>query len=473
MRLRLKPEGERPSARRRSVPARTAIAAAGAVALTALAACGSGGSSSAAGQSANTPSAAGAAAASGGANCKAGATHLTFWAWAAGYDLAVKQFNATHPDICVTLENVGATNVEYTKIQDAGKAGSGAPDIAEMEYFVLPSFEITKSLADLTPYGVTAYKANEVPSAWSQVSQGSAVYAMPVDVGPLAFYYNSAVMSKYGLTVPTTWAQYAADAAKLKKADPGATLGTVDWTDDQPVLALMQQYGAFPFQWHGGTQLTINFTGQAETSFANYWQQQIAAGEVGHYADFSAGQWAAWDNQNVAARFSPAWGPVGMQLSIKKTLGDWRAAPIPQVTAGQSQSGNWGGSTVAVLASSQHAKEAAEFAEWFGGTADSWKILSGPVAGAYPGYEPLLNNSSFLNQTLKISGSQQFQGVFAQAAKNMTAPEWPPIMNEVNTLWATVFAGVSSGSETLPAAFAKMQSQLVQYAQAQGFTVTQ
>ena len=134
------------------------------------------------------------------------------------------------PDV-VTLENVGATNVEYTKIQDAGKAGSGAPDLAEMEYFVLPSFEITKSLADLTPYGVNAYKANEVPSAWSQVSQGNAVYAMPVDVGPLALYYNSAVMSKYGLTVPTTWAQYAADAAKLKKADPGATLGTVDWTD--------------------------------------------------------------------------------------------------------------------------------------------------------------------------------------------------------------------------------------------------
>ena len=95
------------------------------------------------------------------------------------------------------------------------------------------------------------------------------------------------------------------------------------------------------------------------------------------------------------------------------------------------------------------------------------------VAGAYPGYEPLLNSSSFLNQTLKISGSQQFQGVFAQAAENMTSSAWPPIMNEVNTLWPTVFAGVSSGTETLPDAFKTMQSDLVKYAQAQGFTVTQ
>jgi multiple sugar transport system substrate-binding protein len=470
MRLRLKPGRERPGARRRSVPARTAIAAAGAVALTALAACASGGSSSsAASQPVSAPSAGGA----GGANCKPGATQLTFWAWAAGYNLAVNQFNATHPDICVTLENDGATNVEYTKVQDAEKAGSGAPDIAEMEYFVLPSFEITKSLANLVPYGVNAYQADEVPSAWSQVSQPGGVYAMPVDVGPLALYYNSSVLSKYGLAVPKTWAQYASEAAQLKKDDPAATLGTVDWTDDQPMLALMQQYGAFPFQWHGGTQLTIDFTGQAETSFANYWQQQVAAGEVGHDADFSPGQWAAWDDETVAARFSPAWGPVGMQLSVKKTLGDWRAAPLPQATAGQAQSGNWGGSTIAVLSSSKYPKQAAEFAEWFGGTAAAWQILSGPVAGAYPGYEPLLNSPTFLGQTLKISGSQQFQGVFAQAAKSMSAPEWPPIMNEVNTLWPTVFAGVSSGTETLPAAFKTMQSDLVKYAQAQGFTVTQ
>ncbi len=194
---------------------------------------------------------------------------------------------------------------------------------------------------------------------------------------------------------------------------------------------------------------------------------------MGHSADFSPGQWAAWDDGTVASRFSPAWGPVGMQTSISKTLGDWRAAALPQVTAGQDESGNWGGSTIAVLSSSKYQKQAAEFAEWFGGSGASWKILSGPVAGAYPGYEPLLNSSSFLGQTLKISGTQQYQEVFASAAKDMTAPEWPPIMNEVNTLWPTVFAGVGNGTETLSQAFTTMQTDLVKYAQAQGFTVSQ
>src|ERR1700691_481813 len=125
MRLRLESGRSRPGARRRSVSARMAIAATGAIALSALAACSSGGSSSTA---TSQPASAASASSSGGANCKPGAVRLTFWSWATGYNLAVNEFNATHPDICVVLDNDGATNVEYTKIQDAEKAGSGAPD---------------------------------------------------------------------------------------------------------------------------------------------------------------------------------------------------------------------------------------------------------------------------------------------------------------------------------------------------------
>jgi multiple sugar transport system substrate-binding protein len=57
--------------------------------------------------------------------CGHGATNLTFWGWPAGYNLAVNEFNKTHPDICVKLENAGASTAEYVKLSDAIKAGSG------------------------------------------------------------------------------------------------------------------------------------------------------------------------------------------------------------------------------------------------------------------------------------------------------------------------------------------------------------
>jgi ABC-type glycerol-3-phosphate transport system substrate-binding protein len=44
-----------------------------------------------------------------------------------------------------------------------------------------------------------------VPWAWQEVSQGSAVYAIPGDAGLMALYYNSALLAKYHITPPINW----------------------------------------------------------------------------------------------------------------------------------------------------------------------------------------------------------------------------------------------------------------------------
>jgi len=448
---------------RRLTTAALAIASA-----TALAACSSGNSSSGAASTSSSPSPTSTTTAS----CSSGATKLTFWGWPAGYDLAVNEFNKTHPKICVELENAGASTAEYTKLTDAIKAGNGAPDIATIEYFELPSFEVTNSLVDLSKYGIDSAKSDEAPIAWSQVSQGSHVYAMPVDLGPTALFYNAKEFASDGIAVPTTWEQFATAADQLHAKDSAAAITNFDPESQQDVLALMQQFGAFPFTYNGGSKLGIHFTGSDEMAFAKYWQDLISKKEVTTDADFSPAQWADFDSGKVASRISPAWGPVGMQLSIKKTIGDWVTAPLPQKTAGSKASGDWGGSTLAVVKGTKHAKQAEEFVQWFGGSADAWKILSGPVAGAFPAYEPLLNSPSFQATKLPITGTTTPNEVFAQAAQNVQAAQWPPIMTAALTQWTSTFAGVTKGSETLQEAFTTFQSQLVKYAKSQGFTVT-
>ncbi|MBY8886085.1 extracellular solute-binding protein [Streptomyces sp. PTM05] len=407
------------------------------------------------------------------ASCGAGATRLTFWGWPAGYDLAVEEFNRTHPDICVQLENAGATTAEYVKLNNALKAGSGAPDVATIEYFELPSFEITHSLVDLAPYGVGSVRDRIAPAAWAQVTRGAAQYAMPVDLGPLALYYNSRELTAHHIPVPATWSQFAAAAATLHTEDPKAALTNFDAESPQDVLALMQQDGAFPFHYDGGDTLGVDFTGKRQMAFAAYWQKLIDAHEVTTATDFSPAQWSDLDTGATVARLSPAWGPVGMQQSITKTVGDWRAAPMPQAEAGQEQSGNWGGSALAVVKGTRHARQAAEFVKWFGASADAWKILSGKVAGAFPGYLPLLDSPAFRGGTLPISAGSHPNEVFAQAAQHMTAAQWPPIMTAALTQWTSTFAAVSKGTGTLAQAFAAFQKQMVAYARDQGFTVTE
>lgn len=448
--------------RRRRISGLSAIAAA--VAITASA-CGSSGLPAAG--SADTVAASATA-----AGCKAGATVVTFWGWSAGYNLVVDEFNKTHPDICVQLENAGATTTEYTKLTNALTAKSGTPDVAQIEYFELPSFEVTNSLEDLTQYGIASAKSNEAGWAWDQVSSGSAVYAMPVDAGTMALYYNEKEFTAAGITTaPTTWTEFAADAAKLKAKNSSAAITNFDPESTQDVLALMQEYGAFPFTYTGGTSVGINFTGKAETAFAQYWQGLIDAKEATTATDFSQAQWDGWDNGSAASRLSPAWGPVGMQGSITKTLGDWRAAAMPETTAGATLQGNWGGSTLAVVKGSKVASAAATFVKWFGGSDDAWKILSGDTAGAYPAYTPLLDSDTFLNSTLKISGDSTYNKVFAAAESQATGAQWPPIMTAALTQWTSTFAGVTKGTETLTQAFAAFQTQMVAYAKDQGFTV--
>src|SRR6185437_997754 len=123
---------------------RMTMAVAGAAAISLLA---GGSSSSAGGGTTSSPASSASPSVSvvAGGSCSSGATKILFWAWVPGMGRAVTEFNKTHPNICVTQEDVGAGDPQYVAITNALKAGSGAPDVAEIEFDELPSFEVTKN----------------------------------------------------------------------------------------------------------------------------------------------------------------------------------------------------------------------------------------------------------------------------------------------------------------------------------------
>jgi multiple sugar transport system substrate-binding protein len=444
-------------------------------AVTLLAACSSGSSSSSAAAgstAAAAPSPSASVSLVAGGSCSSSATHITFWAWVPGMGRAVDEFNSTHPNICVTQEDVGAGDPEYVALTNALKAGSGAPDVAEVEYDELPSFEVTHDVMNLVPYGADQYKSDFVPWAWQEVSQGSAVYAIPGDAGPMAFYYNGTQLARYHITPPTTWAQFATDAATLHSSDPSAYMTNFSATDLQWVMSLMAQDNAWPFTYTGGSSVTINWTGSAQMAFAAYWQKLLAAHEVNATTDVSATSFADMDKGIDASWLSSAWGPSYFAPDAKSSVGDWRATALPQWTAGADVAANWGGSSYPVFAQSKHPAQAAEFAEWLNGTSASWDITKTAPSLLFPTFVPLLNDPSFTHLNIPLSGSSNPNEAFTGAAPRITADEWPPFMTEALNEASTVFAGVMNGKETLQSAFTDFQNVLVSYAKAQGFTVS-
>jgi multiple sugar transport system substrate-binding protein len=232
--------------------------------------------------------------------------------------------------------------------------GRLAPDVAEAEFDELPSFEITHNVVNLVPYGANNYKSDVTSWAWDDVSQGSAVYARPGDAGPVAFYYNSALLAKYHITPPTTWAKFAADAATLHKDNPSAYMTSFSAVDLRWVMSLMAQDNAWPFGYSGGSNVTINWTGPAQMAFAKYWHDLLSAHEVNATTDVSATSLADLDKGIDASWISSAWGPSYFAPDAKSSIGDWRATALPQRTAAANVAANWGGSTYPVFSQSKH-----------------------------------------------------------------------------------------------------------------------
>ena len=449
---------------------------AGAAAISLLAACSSSGSSSTAASGTSTGASASASASAtvlaGGKSCSSSSTPVMFWAWVPGISRAVTEFNKTHPSICVTLEDPGAGGAEYTLLNNAMKAGSGAPDVAEMEFDELPSFIIQKYVENLVPYGANNYKSDFAPWAWSQVSQGGAVYAMPSDFGPMAFYYDQQTLAKYKITPPATWALVATDAASLHKQNSGAYLLNLSPNDLQWLMDVMGQAGAWPFQYSGGSNVTINWTGPAQEKFAAYWQNLINSRAVSTVNDAGTEVNTNLDKGVTAAAIDSAWAPSYFVADVKQSMGQWRAAPLPQWTSGADVGADWGGSTYPVFTQSKHPAQAAEFSEWLTSTDASWNIVKTPPSSLFPTYLPTLNSGSFTSLTYPISGTSQPNQVFSAAAKNIPATPWPPFMTQALTQADTTFGGVLSGKETMQQAFAAFQTAEVNYAKAQGFDVS-
>jgi multiple sugar transport system substrate-binding protein len=449
----------------------------GLAAVALLAACGSSGTTGGAAPASTKSSGASPSASvlAGGASCSSSATKITFWAWVPGMSRAVTAFNKSHPSICVTLENPGAGLSEYTPLSNALKAGSGAPDVAEVEFDELPSFEIQKQVVDLAKYGANKYKNDFVSWAWQEVSQGPAVYAMPSDAGPAGFYYNAKLMAQYHLTPPRTWAQFATEAATLHKANPKAYLANFSATDLQWLLTAMAQAGAFPYTYSGGSKVGINWTGANQMKFASYWQNLISSHVISTVNDANNSPLPNQNLDNGVTASSPlnsAWAPSYFQPDAKKTAGDWRAATLPQWSAGQSVSADWGGSTYPVFKQSKNPAAAAQFSEWLTASPQAWAILKTSPSELFPTYKPLLSDPSFKSLKYPVSGSSEPNQVFTAAASEIQPVQWPPFMTEALNQAETTFQPVLSGKETLQKAFQTFQNQEVSYAKAQGFTVS-
>ena len=398
-------------------------------------------------------------------------TKLTFWTWVPDIENEVKLFEEKYPDIDVTVENVGQGLPHYQKLRSAIEAGEGAPDVTQIEYQYIPSFVLNDSLLDLTPYGADDLSGDYVDWAWNQVSPDEAVWAIPQDVGPMGNLYREDILASAGITEPpATWEDYAA-AAKTVKDSTGSYISNLGATQAGQMIGFFWQAGVKPFAYDGKETVSVDVNSDEAKKVATYWTELIQQDLISTDVDFADQWYQGLASGKYAGWLTAAWGPIFLQGTAEGTAGAWRAAPLPQWNEGDNVSGNWGGSSDAVLASSKNKIAAYELAKFINNDeASAMKLATEQFL--FPPQVSVLEDPAFVDQESEFYGGQKVNQLFAEISQTVdTDFQWLPYMDYVYSTYEETMGTVIAAKGDIAAALDTWQDQLVTYATDQGFPV--
>jgi multiple sugar transport system substrate-binding protein len=405
-----------------------------------------------------------------GAEAGGSGADLTFWTWVPNIENEVALFEEAHPDISVEVVNVGQGAPHYQRLRTALEAGTGAPDVAQIEFQYIPSFTITESLLDLAPHGANEIADDYVGWTWEQVSDGDQVWAIPQDTGPMGLLYRQDIFDEHGIEVPATWEEFAQAARDLHEADPDVFITNLPPNDPGQVNSLFWQAGSRPFEVDG-EQIAININDDPAVQVAEYWQQLNDEGLIATDPDFTDQWYQSFNQGRYATWISAAWGPVFLTDAIPDTAGLWRAAPLPQWEEGGTASANWGGSTNAVTVQTQNPEAAAELAMWLNHDPESTMMFA-TEQFLFPALQSILEDPAFVDQELEFYGGQQVNQIFAESSGQVnTGFQFSPFQDYVySQLQDTYGAALAEGGD-LVGALSTLQDNVTGYAESQGFTV--
>lgn len=78
---------------------------------------------------------------------------VTVWAWEPTLEKVAADFQAKYPKVEIDLVGERSGDKHYTALSNAISAEKGVPDIAQVEYFAVGQYSLTKGLTELSPFG--------------------------------------------------------------------------------------------------------------------------------------------------------------------------------------------------------------------------------------------------------------------------------------------------------------------------------
>ncbi|MEP7054611.1 MAG: extracellular solute-binding protein [Actinomycetota bacterium] len=392
---------------------------------------------------------------------------LTFWSWVPKIDEIVKVWNSKNPDIQVKVDTTAQGDALVTKLLTADRAGKG-PDMFQAEYQALPALVSADVAGDITKEAASV-KDSFPEGAWNAVSFNGATYAVPQDIGPMAFFYREDLFKSMGLNVPTTWDEYATLAAEVRKKDPKKYLGSFSSTDPGWFAGLSQQNAASWWAADGDAwQVSVN--DEASKKVASYWGDLVKKGDILGQPFFTPEFNKALNDGTLLSWPVAVWGSQVIGGNAPDTKGKWRMAPMPDWTAGAKSAGYWGGSATAVSAKSKNKEAATKFANWLNSDPEGIGALI-KLGGLYPAATSGQSSPEFAKAPEFFPNQPDFYTLASDISKTAKGFTFGPNVNVTYNSYRDAFGKAIKNKSDFAAALDEMNKATIADLKKTGFTV--
>ncbi len=384
---------------------------------------------------------------------------LDFWIFGStGYGELVDEYMEENPNVEITI-NEGEMEDMHNNLFTSISAGSGAPDIAQIEISAIEKFlDAQDQFYNLNDYGAEDVAGNFLDWKWAQAQNvdGSFQIGLPTDIGPTTMFYRTDVMEEAGLPTDReelageidTWDAYY-EAAKTVKAETGKPIA------DAPQLvfnALRDQQDQQYF--NEDDELIIEDTVKEAYDYTTKMIQEDLIGQNELWTP-------EWGNAMAEGSYAtmpgaPGWMVANVKGNAPDAGGNWDIANIPE------GAGNWGGSFLTVPAESEYPQEAFDFIAWL--TAPEQQLRSFEIAGLFPSTPDVYENEEFLATTDEYFNGAPTAQIFAEAAQSVKTVymgiNYATVDTELNTALINVAVEGADPQEEWDAAVERINSQL-------------
>ncbi len=324
------------------------------------------------------------------------------------------------------------------------QAKQGAYDVVQFDNPFLAPFASQNALTDLGPYTTksAAYDISDFVQPLQDYNKYNGVsVALNLSTEPFILWYRTDIYQKLGLSVPTTWDQYLANAQKIQASGAsGQVIANNSSVNSWWWLQLLWSFGGDMTDASGN--VTVN-TPQAIAA-TDYMKSLLAVSPKSAITATGDDATTLFTTQDVGQMINySGYYPVIIDPKTSKVLTTFATAVIPTGTANITELTGW---NIGIPSDSKAKDTAWQFLEWLLGKDNTPKLMDAGAAAI--GRTSIVTNTAITSKDPYIA----LLGPAAQSGRRLPAlTNWGQVSNQIGVAIQDILTGKTSTKEGLDA----------------------